>query len=288
MNTLAKAFIVINLVLGVAFLAVSCVLFAQQEVWKAKYNTQVKDHNEMVDAFEDIASTKELVLHEREKVITDLGIENGLLETAKAELEADLKIANNDLTGQKKRLNSLDIAMKNLHASFGKVESDKEDLESHRETLQRSLDIAQKQKDIAQDQNMKLTEETADLTMSNDMLSESVGKLQAYAKRLDNAIAKLDDDMRTRILEGATDVPPPIDAMVEGVDNETGTVVLSVGAEDDVRVGFTFIVYRDDSYIGQVQVDKVLPTNCAAQINSRMTRETIKPGDGATTRLGSL
>lgn len=288
MNTLAKAFIVINLLLGTVFLAVSCVLFAQQEVYKAKYNTQVIAHNKMVDEFEEIASTKEDVLRERGNVITDLKVENLHLKTDKAELENKLTIANNDLADQKKRLTSLDNAMKGLGERFLTVEREKESLNSHRETLQISRNAARKQKDIAQDQNVKLTEQVADLKMDKDMLSKSVDKLQARASRMNAAIVKLPEEIRSRIMKGTVGVPPPIDAMVEGVDSDNGTVVLSVGDEDDVRIGYTFIIYRDDNYIGQVQVDQVLPTKCAARIDSKMARDTIKPGDGATTRLGSL
>jgi len=64
--------------------------------------------------------------------------------------------------------------------------------------------------------------------------------------------------------------------------------VLSVGSEDKVEKGFTFFVYRDASYVGQVEVDRVFAAKSAARINPEMTPSTIQPGDGATTRLGAF
>ena len=48
MSILSKVLVLVNLLLGVAFLAVSCVLFSQQDEWKGKYNATNEASNQLL------------------------------------------------------------------------------------------------------------------------------------------------------------------------------------------------------------------------------------------------
>jgi len=288
MNTLAKVFIVINLIFGIAFLSVSCVLFAQQEVWKATHGALVIEYRDAVKEFRKTAAEKTQVLNQRLSTITDLKGKNDSLNTDKGELTDELKIAHNDLEMQKDLFTKLDTGMKNLDERFRTVEREKDSLISRLDAVQNAFDAASKQKMAAEDKVIKLTEKATDLAMDNEMLSIKADDLDKRAARMNAKIAKLPADIKAKIESGAGGAAPPINAMVQGVDHDTGYVILSVGTEDDVEVGHVFTVYRDASYIATVQVDKVFSTKCAARIDAKMTRQSIKAGDDATTRLGSL
>ncbi|NQT20478.1 MAG: hypothetical protein HQ592_12285, partial [Planctomycetes bacterium] len=112
MNTLAKVFIVINLIFGIAFLSVSCVLFAQQEVWKAKHGELAIEYRDAVKEFRKTAAEKTQVLNQRLSTITDLKGKNDSLNTDKDKLADELKIAHNDLEMQKDLFTKLDTGMK--------------------------------------------------------------------------------------------------------------------------------------------------------------------------------
>ena len=64
-----------------------------------------------------------------------------------------------------------------------------------------------------------------------------------------------------------------------------GFIVLSVGGNDDVAIGFPFDVYRDGTYVGRVVVDKVFPESSIAKITATNPGQEFRIHDNATTRL---
>jgi len=286
MNTLAKVFVVINLLLGVAFLSVSCVLFAQQEFWKGKYNEVSGNLEDVVKESTETINTQNEMIGARERNITGLKGDVGRLETDKKNVEAELQQAENELEEYKKFRTVIETKLGNLDVSLKKAQGENSSLRAQLEKGRKDFDTLSKHKLAVDDENVKRGEEIAELKLNNDDLSVKVSDQQKDLVRLEAFIESLPEDIKTSGL--IKPVAPALDALVEGVDMDGGIVILSVGAEDAVRRGNTFYIYRDTSYIGQVEVDEVLPTKSVARINTRMTRADIKAGDGAKTRLGSL
>jgi len=79
---------------------------------------------------------------------------------------------------------------------------------------------------------------------------------------------------------------PPIEGKVSEVAADGSFVVLSVGENEGVKIGFTFDVYRGSDYIGRVVVNNVLPDSSTARVQMR-NRGGLKfqSMDTATTRL---
>jgi len=76
---------------------------------------------------------------------------------------------------------------------------------------------------------------------------------------------------------------PAISASVLEVNQELHLVVLDKGARDRVKAGYTFEIYRGQTYKGQVRVQGVQEDRCSALVISE--RNAMAPGDSATTRL---
>ena len=76
---------------------------------------------------------------------------------------------------------------------------------------------------------------------------------------------------------------PAISATVLGVNDELHFVVLDKGARDGVKTGYTFEIYRGQTYKGQVRVQDVQEDRCSALVIS--ARNAMVQGDSATTRL---
>ena len=76
---------------------------------------------------------------------------------------------------------------------------------------------------------------------------------------------------------------PKIDAVVAAVKD--GIVVLSVGRDDGVEVGYEFDVYQGETYIGKVRVENVLDDMAGASILYTNENRTIQTGHKASTRL---
>jgi len=76
---------------------------------------------------------------------------------------------------------------------------------------------------------------------------------------------------------------PPIDAHVLEVEPTSGLVWVDKGAEDGVRLGYTFAVYREATFKGLVRVIELMPTRSRCAIASERT--SVSPGDSAATSL---
>jgi hypothetical protein len=68
------------------------------------------------------------------------------------------------------------------------------------------------------------------------------------------------------------------------VDAEKNVVVLSVGKNDGVRVGYEFTVYRGNRYVAKVVIEDVEAEQCSGYSKKELQAGTIEIGDDARTR----
>ena len=92
-------------------------------------------------------------------------------------------------------------------------------------------------------------------------------------------------DSGVRLPDIGVATAPPIDGMVVGV--QEGVVVLSVGKDDGVEVGYEFTIYDGNTFIGKVQVTKVLDDMAGCTILFEESGRKISDGNKASTRLTS-
>jgi len=69
------------------------------------------------------------------------------------------------------------------------------------------------------------------------------------------------------------------------VDIEPGLVLLNVGLDDAVEVGFRFSVYRGNTFLGKVTVERVLNDRAGCRILFLVEGASVEVGDQATTHL---
>jgi septal ring factor EnvC (AmiA/AmiB activator) len=288
MNTLAKAFVFINLLLGVLFLGVSCVLFAQQENWKGKYNTAVRDRDKNIEICTDRIEKQNGMLSEREKKITDLQAQIDVLKTDLQDMTAERDQALADFREQKVKNTQLDGNLTKLSSNLTTVQ---EDLGSARQLLEKTesdFKTTNEELTATKDEVVKLNESLADHALNMETLRGTIDDQKKELDHRDQIIAWYGKRHPGEEPQVGKPVPAqPITAKIEGVDHVNGFVVLSVGAEDKVKKGYTFVVFRDTSYIGQVEVYTVYPTKCSARIDPKMARAPIQIGDSAKTHLGT-
>ena len=87
-------------------------------------------------------------------------------------------------------------------------------------------------------------------------------------------------------VEGVITEDVNIRAKVVGVDKKLGLVILNAGQKQGVQKGYTFIIYREDQYVGKVLVqDVTTPDTCAARYIKELMRTDPEVGDDAALRL---
>jgi hypothetical protein len=69
------------------------------------------------------------------------------------------------------------------------------------------------------------------------------------------------------------------------VSTKINLLVISVGEEDGVVVGFEFTIYRGSTYVGKMVVEKVYPKQAAGRWIQEKTKDKILPGDSVTTKV---
>ena len=79
---------------------------------------------------------------------------------------------------------------------------------------------------------------------------------------------------------------PKIDGIVLAIDNDLNLVMLNIGMDAKVKVGYRFYMYRGAEYVGEVRIDRVGQDHSFGSTILANTRLPLKIGDNATTQLG--
>ncbi len=127
----------------------------------------------------------------------------------------------------------------------------------------------------------------SDLTERDDE-REDIEELRRRLARAEGALEKL----RDRGVEVdpllAPKKPPVIDGVVVAVKEIDGLaplVLLSVGRDDGVEVGLEFTVFRADTFIGKVVVEKVMPDMAGCRVVFAKEGDAVRASDRVSTRL---
>jgi hypothetical protein len=125
-----------------------------------------------------------------------------------------------------------------------------------------------------------------DLKRATDDVAEKERQLAELTKDRDNKAAMLEalNKLGVDVAQIIGNNVPLIEAKVSEVGNNF--VVLSVGENEKVQIGFAFYVYRGGDYIGRVVVDKVYPDSATARVTLKNDKGLeFRAMDNATTRL---
>jgi hypothetical protein len=117
-------------------------------------------------------------------------------------------------------------------------------------------------------------------------------RIDAIEKRLD-ALLELARKIHQGPGEGEGEGEDPlhadyvlkIDGTIIGVSTKRNLVVINVGEDDGVRIGYTFTIYRDKSYVGKLVVEKIYPRQAACRILKDMTKGKVEAGDQVSTQV---
>jgi hypothetical protein len=125
---------------------------------------------------------------------------------------------------------------------------------------------------------MKRTE--ADLAQTQKDKTELAEKVEKQA----NLIAMVNERLGADWIKGIQDMPA-IDGQVTGTDEELNIVLISVGTDDNVKVGFTMTVFRGGEYVGKLVIDKVGPDWASGHMDRGVSKSFPMKGDSVATQL---
>jgi len=275
MSSMAKIFVVVNLVLAIVAFGSAATLLGAQDDYKSALETANKE-------FEGFRAAKEKQI---DGLNDQLGQQIGKASNAVGKADS-LEAERNDLN---KRLAESENANKSLKST---VETFTEELKAANKINQDNKDWLDKQAEEAKTatQEMLNSKKGLEDEITNrvrleqqvSLLNDQVQELSANKGDLERALREANfwiGEYRKRYGD-LTGVAKGADGRVQNVRDNL--VVISVGSKDGVRVGDTYHLRRGATYVGQIRIDKVEANMAVGVFDNEFA------GDGAPPQTGDV
>lgn len=280
MSTVAKVFVVLNLLLSVAVLGAAAAFLGHSDNWRARHDTvkQTSD-GEILKLKSDVT--------DKEKAITELTVTVGAANTAKDKAIAAEQAINEAYNQLKK----------------GYDESNASYLTATRSLLTSSNTIAQMRQLI--DELWKERDALKDkLSTANDAMTAAIqgenkanNALEAATIQLNDTLAKLatvEGTLQRTTFEvesikranpgiGVGSEQPAQQGKVLLSDNQANIVVISLGSEDGVKNGFRYTVSRGAGFVATIEITNVNAKQASGRVLTGMSKSPVQPGDDIMT-----
>ena len=289
MSLAGKIFAVLSLVLAIFYVGITTALVSLQENYRKQLVNVRSEHKRVTDKakqdYGDLEHKHTAVTKERNRLEKEFNKLTGEVDNLRkewAEAAALNRIQQNIIADQEGEIKRLDAQVDSYRTSFtdrskdndrlnekiAGLEDDKAKLTVARDTFQDRLTNAEKDRDNALKEVEKLTEDVSHYV---------------------NILTRIKDQRPDVYAEGVrSEVIHPKKAIrgkVTAVDKKLGLVVINAGQRNEVRKGYSFIVFRGSTYVGKVVIDEVFPDVSAAHYSRPDMRGDVEVGDDVTTKL---
>jgi hypothetical protein len=281
-STMTKVFVVLTAVLSIVL---SCLTVATAARW-SNQKEQIKSYQDLyaaeqvnrVNAQAVMATSlamKDDALKDAQRSLENLQQEFSATTNSLAELRIDLARQTNDRVaaeaGRKKLEEILDVQTRELTAA-----------QAQNQQLQtQNIDLQTRNQRV----NSRLLETTSQLTIAHDEnrnLQEKLYAEQQRTKELQQASAA---PRRVTAAEppppGVQPVAAPVKGPIEGeiVEVDGRYVSLNVGETSGVVPGMSFMVYRGESYVGDLEIENVRPKESGGKLTMVAPGQSVQRGD---------
>ncbi len=273
MNTIAKMFIVLILIMSCMFMGFSVVIYATHTNWKARcaqletaLNETKTKAKQIVDARDEIQRGLTEEVNRRAAVIANL-------TTKVEELDKENKAFKDELTQLNSDKEQGIAAVKLSHETQASLRAEVDG-------LRKDLRSAQEDWATLYSNLVAKTDEAHGLALQLATY-RSVGEKLTQDYR--DAVDVLKKHGLTPVPERYTGVPP---TGIQGIVTEVrpnGWLEISIGEDSGLMKGHRLDVVRNldgrSSYIGKIEIERTQPDRAAARILPEFRRGTVQRGD---------
>ena len=294
MSTTVKVFIVLNLLLALAFMFVEMTLYATRENWKRRWNEDTKELAEQLKlSAQKIADESNQHVRAEVQIVT--------LQTQVSDLQVKNHEKDNDKSEKDKEIQSLKLTIskndEEIKALREQNQTLSNTLELTRQSNNEKTHIAQVARAVAFQLNVKLAEVEDDYNNATTALSqreETLAKLEkennqhkAQLSILKERYAKVYNEIADEH-QSSSFLQAVVAAVRPNPQGQQDLVMLTIGKGDKIEEGVEFIIFRGNQYIVKVRAEKVLNDIVACRVipeswNSNHLQ--IQQGDLAQNRL---
>lgn len=283
MSALAKVFVVFVFILSVAFFGASATLFKVRLDWKQAYlDLEAESNAQFKDLKERIETVAKLHDNDVQTISSLKTLQDGMSKEITS-LTENIKEANKQILVARSQADNANSLNQGLKSTVDELRKDRENLETQ-------LTAANQARETAQEESAQAKKERDAMRVDLDAAQIALHEARTSTKEMSDKIDTLELVVEAYEKKyGPMGAPTPnIDALVKAVDAKEGLVVLSVGEDDQVKLGHEFTVFRGDNWIGKVKVIRVYPNLAGARIEMTKDGEQVRIGDKASTRITGL
>jgi hypothetical protein len=287
-SLVAKVFVVLNLIISVAFMVFAMNVWTAQTKWQKMYEVEKTKNVEWLAKVQkrELELARDVVYHQQ-----DVAKERGVNVT--------LRLEKNRIRDEQLQLQTQLAAVQNA-----KDMKDAENQELARETKRyfeeivklKSVVTKQQQAVIVERENaVRARNEKSEMENELNVTKQTLAALQRDKRSIEEDLA-----LQTRRIEKLLDAGVPVyrflnedptatqafvaDAQVLAVRPDVGLVMISAGSQQGVKQGYQFTISRGDQYVSKVQVEKVYPDMCSARVVTGMAKGEIQIHDEARSK----
>jgi len=294
MSTTVKVFLVLILVMSLAVMYTTMVLYATRENWKRRWDLDTKELAAELNASNQ--NRADLSMH-----LTVANDQVVSLNTLIHDQQNKLKQQEDNITDLEQQNQNKDLSLKKAETDFNALRENfmaqSKSLEMVRTRNAELTHIAQVARAVAFNLNVKLAEVEDDLNNSQNELTQRAQDIDGLTKDLAHNKAMLgvlsqrypkiwnelkDENASDRYLQAM------VAAIRTNPQGQQDLVMLTIGKDSKVEEGIEFIVYRGNQYIVKVRAERVMEGMVACRVipeSWNTNNLQIMQGDQATNRL---
>ena len=285
MSTIGKFFIVVNLALSAVFVGASASLIGTSQEWRSKAEAAQTELAEATAALEQEKADLTSQISQLNEAIARKDTQLTEKEADVSGLTADLdneRRQNSDmresLTGIDSRLADLEQTNRTLNNRVTELERDNQSLREERDAALDARDEAVSAQTLAEESARGAEGAASDLRIQ---LAQASDRAETAETKLSMAARQYNFDLNE------LGIQPDLEGMVlaASYSEDPAIVQINLGKEQRVRPGFTFDVYRGNTYKGIIRIELVNASVSSATISEARPGTRIERGDRVVTRL---
>ena len=285
MSTIAKIFTVLNVILAAAFLG-----------WAANAVQLNNDYKLKLEQAEAKSAAMEKALGEEKSALvaklSEASEARARLQTQVEEAKAENSRVDNDNKANASKLETMEADYKKIAGTLEGLQADSKAAHEAQVKAQAAQHDAETKAAAAATAQLaaeakaselegKLVDANAEIASKEKALASAEKERESVKTQLATVVAatgyNLKDVQAMPLIEG--------NVIATELGVEPGLVSINRGESAGVKRGFTFELYQGSTYKGSARVEYVHADSCSAVLIRKVKGETIRQGDGASTRL---
>jgi len=284
MSMVAKILIVLNLILAVAVMGAAGAYLQSAETWKKAHDENEAKYKRDTDTLNDRVVKTQASLDEANRGKAAAVQAQAAAEAANRTLSEGSALLSKQVSDLAGSYAGIDAKLKDLQGNLDAARTANEKLQGEKKQAEGDMRTALDAQAKAETEQKRLTAENANLSSMLDATQKDkvalADSLEASNTHLHMYQAKYGP------LSGET---TPVKGQVLAADSSMDIYLISVGSKDGLKIADELTVFRGDSFVAQVVVEKVFEDKASVVVKrlagKPMKKADIKTGDKVATVL---